>query len=458
MMLSKSMLSMAMVFTCFAVGQDFLAAQAVPYPGRAAVAASYFNHPDYSGPNADVAKFFIFDNFSASSKDCILETSVSSGVIGLVDQRTEPPLKSGWTTGFDRILFVDRDKSDSALPDAFIIVGWNNTSKSNQVVRIVVAANGIVTQVPVSSVSAVGPIWVRAGIVGGKLYLFDLEIHAVRRMLDSNNDQVFDQLEAGFSVAVPFEDDPNDPSNQDATDLNPFLGFGSVGAESPGEEVLLNHLHFADTRAAVIMANGQGGWDLVRLGSLSEAQAIPTTLHVYGYLSSGQDRVWVAGVPGKSFEIYRKDPAGDVKISKTWTLPTSTSAVIDLTTPLMANWEIRAIAQNLPLRRWRTVSGSVGPALFQPSKQTIKELSSFKLQVGQFAPNHELYCTLNGAEIVFPSKIESTSQLAVTIPDFGLTGATPPLNKLKYLRLRVRDRSTLQPIGNHSIKLWISHN
>ena len=105
--------------------------------------------------------------------------------------------------GRDRVYSLRPTSPPEVFPVACDAVLWNGTLNRSEYVTLSIASDLSITQsAPIAS-SAVNGIWGAVGVLSGTLYVYNIGALKFERWVDSNQDGVFDQLDANFGLSVP---------------------------------------------------------------------------------------------------------------------------------------------------------------------------------------------------------------------------------------------------------------
>ena len=221
-----------------------------------------YTHPDYSNSHVHVCQGFIGLVDYVGTRQFIAAWSPLSGVVAF-------PRGSGgygWDTSFDGVLRFEVEGLGTSYPTTLVGVGWDATAKKSIPFKLTVTASGPTAQTPFAIPSPAGQIWARIGQIGSAVYIYDVQSHAVKKIIDTNVDGTVDAMAPNFSVAIPTTVVGTGAREEDVFDLNPFHVFLLRPNADPEVEVMIKHNAMFDRRLAAIASDGQGGGVLTRVG------------------------------------------------------------------------------------------------------------------------------------------------------------------------------------------------
>ena len=449
----------------FVAGQT---GQAVNYPqwaeresqGGMDLAQDYV-HPDYGGQFSNACRAYVPLTESLGTRKFIAAWTPLSGVVAFPNGEGFAAAGHGWDTSFDGVLWLQVEGLGTTYPTTLIGIGWDATAKKSIPFKLTVTASGPTTQVPFAIASPAGQIWARIGAVGSAVYVYDVQSHTVKKIVDTNADGTVDALAPNFSVTIPLTTIGTGARKEDVLDLNSFRSFVLLPNVDPSIEVMLRHSGLFDLRWAGIMSDGQGGGTLMRLGPPIQKVPVRHVL-VPGLLATGQSRLLVRGTPGETIRIMRqKDSQPPVAISGNWTLPKSGRAIVDLTASLDLSWKIRAeFVDDGPVASvWKSIRAPRQPLIFPPTEMRTHEGDSLTLVTDGFQSAHEPVFRHGGVLIAAPSwRMATDGTMKIEVPDIGSTGIGLPRIAVATVELWVRDKVTGKLKTVLPIRLWVHHN
>ena len=390
--------------------------------------------PEYTGAHPTEAKLQIATTLPpASSTHASLRGSAISGVVGVSDRRSGTPSLIGWDTGLNRVYSILRIGKRSATPARFICTGWDSIVGVSKVVEIRVAPGVPISQTQIGPSSPGGAIWSHADFVDDKIYMYDLQTHCVRRMTDTDADDIPDQLDATFSVAVP--QDLLDPVGSAAI---PIRGFRKIA------DGVVRIKTLSGTVGAVRVVPTVGGHELVY-----DAPPPPLpTVKLENRLVRDQKRVVVFGTAGTEFVVVRKNPtpnAPDIPISKKWTVASNRRIVVDLKQSLHHSWLIRLQPSDPSVRTdsWIGIDDSDLAVLFRrPRTEKMNQGEKVILRGDKFRANHTVWYQNEHSSGPLATIYRSAHEIIVRLPIIGSNSATPPFSRFMITGIALKNAMT----------------
>ena len=418
-------------------------------------------HSDYTGQYPKLCRAFVPLTDDLGTQKFTAAWTPTSGVLAFPLGEGFAAGGYGWDTSFDGVLRLTVEGLGTTYPTTLIGVGWDATAKKSIPFKLTVTTSGPSSQTPFAMPSPTGQMWARIGQIGATVYVYDVQSHAVKKIVDTNADGVADAMAPGFSVTIPPTVTGASIRREDVFDLNAFDSFQLHPNVDPAIEVMIGHEGRLDPRWAAIVSDGQGGGTLTRVGPPIQTTPVRHVL-IPMLHSAAQSRLLVRGTPGGTIRIMRqKDTQPPVAISANWTLPKSGRAIIDLTAPLDLSWKIRAefVDGGPRASAWRPIQAPSQPLIFPPVDVRTHEGDSLALVTDGFQSSHEPVFRHGGVLIAAPSwRMSADGTMKVEVLDLGATGIGLPRTVVSTVELWVRDKVSGKLKTVLPIRLWVHHN
>ena len=376
-----------------------------------------------------------------------LESSPTSGIIAMRDARGSSTAKIGINTGLDRIYSITKSNHlSTSLPLDIVVCGWSNATQASKIVKLSIPQTTDPTVVTFGPMSAPGEIWTAASLTSNKLYVFDLQSHNLKRYVDQDQDSIPETIDASFTVSMT---PPTDKV------INLFYPFYQVHETDPAT---IHFLSRTKRRLNGYMVIGNNGPEMLASPPPMGGPSVRPMEPIY----AGQSRVLVAGTPGLTFQMTGGPSSPGQVISKTNTIPQSGRIIIDLSTPLQANWLIKPLLVNGSSGSSfaNRVSPRSASAIFSPEDETIGEKTKIHLDADGVKTSHvaEYSLSLGGPSAPLSTVFKSNSSIYIHTPVLGdPSNNTSPYSDSKILYIWLKDTQTGK-IDSNIAKIAVSLN
>ncbi len=432
-------------FACIVLILPQVSAQSnVPYPAWTATSFPSIGYlpTEYAGtyPSGVRNQLWNVRRMRDFGTKVTLISSPTSGVIAVRDWSATPIVKKGWDTSKSRVYYMNRISDFGVFPSTYHCIVWNSALKRSEVIRLSIDANCVISQSLPIARSETNQIWGACGVVGQKLYVYDLSSRSFRRVLDVDQDGDFELLDTSFNIPI-------------ATVWKPDGSFASAVARSFIKVKSFVESPTAGSIARVVTVSKGYDLDIFESGGIGSISLQPNVtnpipfLKIVGALVIGQQRVLVSGTPGTSFKIYQVDSAGQSsEVSGVWTISASGQIRVDLKSPyLVAGSKVHAMtmegghksADRAPLLQ--TTS-----SLLPPTSVLLEEGKRYVFHGDRLKANQQAFCILaDGTSIPLVTKwLRTTREIDITMPDLGTPGVTGPFNKLALVSIGLKNATT----------------
>ena len=441
-----------------------IAQSVVPFPAWAtpsspqyAPAPDVFVPPGYTGPSARAAKFFLVGGrVGVFSHKIRVSWSPNSGIIAISDINNVPANSYGWDTGMDRVYSCRVDLTATISELRLLVTGWENgSSPTGNLFSLKIVPASLPTQAIIKSET--NAIWVAPGVVGGRLYFFDIQSHSCRRIEDSNNDGTFDLLDPSFDVPLPTSVPPGstDPFQSLALRCPLFWGF----TESWNGVVNLDRSNgvsgVAEKDEVAILGSAISGYFIAIVPIVESGH-----LDIGCYLVVGQDRVRVVGPKGQKFRIMQIDSAGaPVQVSNDATIPIGGVSIVGTRVPLHGNGDVYVMAVGTGPQVGNSAPVSVGSksAVLFLNRDFWHQNKVQKVEHFGLPKDARIFCRRPGVTEELKVMSWDAGRISVRLPSFGTATAIPPFQKFELCKIWAVNKAGTTVLSP-SIRRIIMHN